>query len=66
MFIYINIYILYIYIYIYIYTNDADITNRLSAANTDISQTLKGLALSNSKNVILSYLNANSVRYNSF
>ena len=64
MFIYINIYI-YI-IYISIYTNDADITNRLSAANTDISQTLKGLALSNSKNVILSYLNANSVRYNSF
>ena len=62
MFIYINIYIYYIYIY----TNDADITNRLSAANTDISQTLKGLALSNSKNLILSYLNANSIRYNSF
>ena len=34
---------------------------RLSTANTDISQILKGLRLSNPKNVILSYLNVNSI-----
>ena len=43
------------------YTNDTDITKRLSTANTDISQILKGLRLSNPKNVILSYLNVNSI-----
>ena len=44
------------------YTNDTDITEHLSTANTDISQILKGLRLSNPKNVILSYLNVNSIR----
>ena len=42
--------------YWYIYSNDADITKHLSTANTDISQILKGLRLTNPKNVILSYL----------
>ena len=45
-----------------LYTNDTDITKHLSTANTDISQILKGLRLSNPKNVILSYLNVNSIR----
>ena len=44
------------------YTKDTDITKYLSTANTDISQILKGLRLSNPKNVILSYLNVNSIR----
>ena len=44
------------------YTNDTDITEHLSTANTDISQILKGLRLSNPKNVLLSYLNVNSIR----
>ena len=44
------------------YTNDTDITKHLSTANTDISQILKGFRLSNPKNVILSYLNVNSIR----
>ena len=44
------------------YKHDADITKDLSTANTDISQILKGLRLSNPKNVILSYLNVNSIR----
>ena len=53
---------IYIYIYIiYIYTNDTNITKILSTANTDISQILKGLRLSNPKNIILSYLNVNSI-----
>ena len=38
------------------YTNDTDVTKHLSTANTDISHILKGLRLSNTKNVILSYL----------
>ena len=44
------------------YKNDTDITKHLSMANTDVSQILKGLRLSNPKNVILSYLNMNSIR----
>ena len=44
------------------FTNDTDITKHLSMANTDISQILKGLRLSNTKDVILSYLNVNSIR----
>ena len=44
------------------YTNDTNITKRLSTANTDISQILKGLRLSNPENVILAYLNVNSIR----
>ena len=44
------------------YTNDTDVTEHLSTANTDISQILKGLRLSNPKNVLLSYLNVNSIR----
>ena len=44
------------------FTNDTDITKHLSMTNTDISQILKGLRLSNTKDVILSYLNVNSIR----
>ena len=33
-----------------IYTNDTGITQRLSAANTDIAQIIKGLRLSNPQN----------------
>ena len=44
------------------YTNDTGITKRLSAANTDIAQILKGLRLSNPKNVRLSYLNLKTIR----
>ena len=39
-----------------------DITTHLSTGNTDISQIPKGLRLSNLKNVILSFLNVNSIR----
>ena len=42
--------------------NDTDISKYLSTAKIDISQILKGLRLSNPKNVILSYLNVNSIR----
>ena len=42
--------------------NDTDISKYLSTAEIDISQILKGLRLSNPKNVILSYLNVNSIR----
>ena len=38
------------------------ITKHLSTANTDISQILKRIRLSNPKNVILSYLNVKSIR----
>ena len=44
------------------YANDTGITKRLSAANTDIAQILKGLRLSNPKNVRLSYLNVKTIR----
>ena len=44
------------------YANDTRITKRLSAANTDIAQILKGLRLSNPKNVRLSYLNLKTIR----
>ena len=44
------------------YTNDTGITKRLSTANTDIAQILKGLRLSNPKNVRLSYLNVKTIR----
>ena len=44
------------------YKNDTDLTKRLSKADTNISHILKGLRLSNTKNVILSYLNVNSIR----
>ena len=39
-----------------------DITKYLFTANSDISQIIEGLCLINPKNVILSYLNVNSVR----
>ena len=42
--------------YRYIYKNGTDVTKHLPTANTDISQILKGLRLSNPKTVILSYL----------
>ena len=44
------------------YTNDTGITKRLTTANTDIAQILKGLRLSNPKNVRLSYLNVKTIR----
>ena len=44
------------------YTNDTRITKRLTTANTDIAQILKGLRLSNPKNVRLSYLNLKTIR----
>ena len=44
------------------YANDTGITKRLSAANTNIAQILKGLRLSNPKNVRLSYLNVKTIR----
>ena len=44
------------------YANDTRITKRLSAANTDIAQILKGLRLSNPKNIRLSYLNVKTIR----
>ena len=44
------------------YTNDTDIAKHLSTTNTNISQILKGLRLRNPKNVILPYLDVNSIR----
>ena len=44
------------------HTNETGVIKHLSTANADISQILKGLLLSNPKNVILPYLNVNSIR----
>ena len=44
------------------HTNETGVIKHLSTANADISQVLKGLLLSNPKNVILPYLNVNSIR----